>query len=107
MEQKKRQRSQDRICCSAEVLINDSFVCRALDISEGGMYLLSDRVFVPGSVIKVTLDTGKEKIELKARVKHVAEGLGLGLMFIDLNDLLKKKIREFVQETRSRDFSTR
>lgn len=107
MDERRRQRAQERICFNSEVMINDSFACRSLDISEGGIYVLTDHAMAVGSVVKVTLDTGKEKVDIKARVKHAAEGLGIGLMFIDLNDALKKKIKEFVQETKNKDLPSR
>lgn len=99
MEQKRRQRGQERVSCSTEVVVNDSLVCRSLDISTGGLYILTDHHFAVGSIITVTLGSGTEKIDVKARVKHVAEGLGAGIMFIDLDDVMKQRIGKFVQET--------
>jgi len=94
--QRKRQRKQERIPCNLTLMINDSLVCEAFDISEGGTYVLTDQSFKPGTVIKISLLYGKEKIEIQSKVKYCHEGIGIGIMFIDLDNALKDKIRKFV-----------
>lgn len=94
----RRQRGQERISCLMDVLINDSITCKAFDISEGGLYVRTDHTFNPGSVIKIVFSVGNEKLELKARVKHCLESFGSGLMFIDLDNVLKAKIRALILE---------
>jgi hypothetical protein len=95
---RKRQRKKDRIPCNLELAINDSIVCKASDIGEGGMYVLTDHFLNTGSVVKVSLLFKDEKIEIQAKVKYCHEGVGMGLMFIDLDDKLKNKIKDLIAD---------
>lgn len=65
---RKRQRIQERIPCNIDFLINDLIVCKAFDISEGGMYVLTDHFLNPGSIVKISLLFKDEKIEIQAKV---------------------------------------
>jgi hypothetical protein len=94
--QRKRQRKQERISCNIALVINDSIVCQAFDISEGGMYVLTDQSFKPGTVLKISLLFSKKTIEIQSKVKYCHEGVGIGITFIDLDDKLKDKIRELL-----------
>lgn len=96
----KRTRTKERIPCNLDVVINGSLSCKAFDISEGGLYVYSDHFFNPGNVVNVSLEFGGEKLEIKARVKHAHEGVGMGLMFIDLDDGLKSRVRKLISEVR-------
>lgn len=95
---RKRQRIKERITCIIDLTINDSIVCKAFDISEGGMYVLTDHFFNPGSILKISFLFRNEKIEILAKVKYCHEGVGIGIMFIDLDDILKGKIKELVKD---------
>ena len=90
---RERQRIKDRVPCNIDVTINKSIVGRAFDASEGGLFVNTEHPFNPGSVVKVVLPLKDDKLELSARVKHWNEGVGVGLMFIDLDDFLKSRIR--------------
>jgi Tfp pilus assembly protein PilZ len=96
--QRKRQRMKERICCNRDFVINDSIVCKAYDISEGGMYVFTDQFFDIGSVVKLSLLIKEEKIEIQAKVKHCHKGVGMGLMFINLDDTLKNKIKDLIAD---------
>jgi hypothetical protein len=76
--------------------MNDSLTVKAIDISEGGIYVLTRYTFKPGDVVSIAIPYRNEKIEIKARVKHCQEGIGLGLMFIDLDTELKAKINRLI-----------
>jgi hypothetical protein len=94
----KRTRTKERIPCNLEVVINGSLLCKAFDISEGGLFVYTDHSFHPGSIVEVSLEFGGEKLEIKARVKHAHEGVGMGLMFIDLDNGLKSRLKKLVSE---------
>jgi hypothetical protein len=94
--QRKRQRKQERLPCNIVLKINNSILCNAFDIGEGGMYVLTDQSFKPGIVIKISLLYGNNKIEIRSKVKYCHEGIGIGIMFIDLDNELKAKIKKFV-----------
>jgi len=96
--QRKRQRKQERIQCNIVLKINNSILCNAFDISAGGMYVLTDQPFKPGAVIKISLLFRKEILEIQSKVKYCHEGVGIGIMFIDLDNELKDKIKELVND---------
>lgn len=98
---RERHRIQERIPCNIDFVINDSVVCKAFDISEGGLYVHTIHSFNPGSVVKVSLHFRNEKIEIKSRVKYCHEGVGMGLMFIDLDNILKTKIKELIKDIKN------
>jgi len=95
--QERRRRIQERIPCNLDLEINDSIVCKAFDISEGGMYILTNHVFKPGSVVKISFLFSNEKIEIRSKIKYCHEGVGIGIMFIDLDDAQKDKIKEIIK----------
>ena len=97
----RRNRFQERITCNIDVVIDDSIACTALNISEGGVYLHTSHSFSPGSVVKASLNIKNKKIEVTSRVKYCNEGIGVGLMFIDMNDTLKKELRKFIEHVSS------
>jgi len=96
--QRKRQRKHERIPCNVVLKINDSILCNTFDISAGGMYVLTDQPFKPGTVIKITLLFRHEILEIQSKVKYCHEGVGMGIMFIDLNDTIKDKIKELIND---------
>jgi PilZ domain len=95
---KKRHRLKDRVPCNIDCVINDSVICKAVDISEGGMYMLSDHFFTQGSIITVSIHFKDKKIDIRAKIKHCNEGVGMGLMFIGLDDTIKTEIRELLKD---------
>ena len=94
--QKKRKRKQERLPSNIVLKINNSILCNAFDISEGGMYVLTDQSFKPGTVIKISLLFREEIIEIQSKVNYCHEGVGIGIMFIDLDNEMKDKIKELV-----------
>jgi Tfp pilus assembly protein PilZ len=96
--ERKRQRKKERIQCNIVLKINNSILCNAFDISEGGMYVLTDQSFKPGTVIKISLLFRHEILEIQSKVKYCHEGVGIGIMFIDLDNEMKDKIKELVND---------
>jgi hypothetical protein len=97
MEIPQRKRMRERIPCHLDVFINNSLACTAFDISEGGLYIKTGDRFAPGSVVKLSLPFKDDRLEVSARIKYCLEGVGIGLMFIDLDDALKGKIKALLQ----------
>ena len=96
--ERKKQRKHERIPCNIVLKINDSILCNTFDLSEGGMYLLTAQPFKPGTVIKISLLFRHEILEIQAKVKYCHEGIGIGIAFIDLDDELKEKIQELLND---------
>jgi len=78
-------RIQKRIPFTQQVLINNSLMVNAIDISAGGLYVHTGRIFPMGSIVDISIPVNSHKINLKARVQHCQEGIGMGLEFVDLN----------------------
>ncbi len=97
-ESKKRRRIKERVHCNLDLLINDTIVCKAFDINEGGLYAYTDHSFNLGEIVKIFFQFGNQKLELKSKVKHIQEGVGIGFMFIDLDNALKNRIKELIIE---------
>jgi hypothetical protein len=92
----KRHRIKDRKPCNLEVVLNDSEICKAFDIGEGGIYVYTSKCRNIGSVVNITLQFTDEKLEIMSKIKHCHQGVGMGLMFIDLDDVSKAKIKEAI-----------
>lgn len=80
-----------------DVLIDGIMQASSIDISEGGMYLSAVQQFNQGDVIDVTIPFRGEKIKVKARVQYFQAGIGMGVMFIELPEEQKAKIRGLIE----------
>jgi CheY-like chemotaxis protein len=81
------QRRKKRRYCSGCVILNNSILCKTIDVSEGGLYVYACSALRENSVIDVTFPLKNKKFfTVKARVKHSHPDLGMGLQFIDLSD---------------------
>ncbi len=94
----KNTRKKDRVHCNLEIVINESVRCKAFDICEGGLYVYTDQSLSPRSAVRACILSKGKTIEVMCRVKHSHEGIGLGLMFIDLDEKLKVKIRQLIDD---------
>ncbi|MHB8880163.1 MAG: PilZ domain-containing protein [Thermodesulfovibrionales bacterium] len=89
---------RDRIPCSIEVVINGSVTCRVFNINEGGLYIKTADVFTAGKMVTLSLPFRGDQLEISARIKYCNEGVGMGIMFIDLDDALKGKLKALIQD---------
>lgn len=87
------QRIQRRIPFTQQILINNSLMVNAIDISEGGLYVHTGRMFPGGSIVALVFSIGNQKFNLKAKVQHCQEGVGMGLEFVNLTDEQKNGIK--------------
>jgi predicted Zn finger-like uncharacterized protein len=81
-------RRYKRVKFKKKVLVDNQIMVEALDISEQGLFLHTGRSFETGAIINVAIPTapGNFDLKVKARVQHNHRGIGMGLMFIDLDD---------------------
>ena len=93
-----KEREGKRHPCDMEVVVDGVCRCSTFDISEGGVYVSTDHVFRDGSIVAVTFPFRGGTLDVKARVQHCFEGIGVGLMFVDLDAALKKKIKALVRD---------
>ena len=93
------QRMQKRVMLKKEVTINNSLKVMGLDLSEGGVYVHTGRSITPGSVVDVSLPLKNGTVNLKARVQHSEDCVGMGLMFLDQTPHALVLLREFIDST--------
>lgn len=91
------QRKYERVPFVADVVLDGSRRCTSSDISEGGIYISAIQSFEEGEVIDVTIPSGQEELKVKGEVRHYQHGIGIGIMFVELNDAQKEKILKLVE----------
>jgi hypothetical protein len=89
-------RKHERVPFREEVLIDGVRVSTSLDISEEGLYISGIQSYEEQSFIEVTIPFKEEKLQIKAQVRYCQPGIGIGVVFIDLNDEQRTKIRELI-----------
>jgi len=94
----KNPRKHKRVLFREHMLIDGTKSCTCTDISEGGLFVSAIQYFEKGDTIEVSFPFKGEKITVKAEVKYCQPGIGMGIMFIDLNDQQKAKIRALVED---------
>lgn len=101
-------REKRRLFVKKRVIINNSIEASSIDISEGGMYIYTPQVFQMGSLIDITLFLKDEEPPLrgKAKIQHVHEGVGFGVMFLGLLPEERKKLKDFLLELDESPYAT-
>lgn len=89
-------REYDRFFIREDVLIDGTRMCTSIDISEGGLYISTLESYEKNAVIDVTIPFKGEKLTVKGKVRYYQPGIGIGVMFINLNNEQRSKIRELV-----------
>ena len=84
-EGEKERRKCERFPFREDILIDGTRMSTSMDISEGGLYISAMQSYEKNSVIDVTIPFKGEKLTLKAQVRYCQPGIGMGVMFIDLN----------------------
>lgn len=94
-----KHRKKERILYSKDIIVNDTITVKAIDISKGGIYVHTSHPFKPGNVVEVSLPFRDEILKIMAKVKHTQTGIGMGLMFIDLDDIKIAQIQELINDS--------
>jgi CheY-like chemotaxis protein len=68
-----------------------------MDISEIGLYISAMQYYENNSVIDITIPFKGGKLTVKAQVRHCQPGIGMGVMFVDLNAEQRAKIKELIE----------
>lgn len=103
-----RGRKNKRVTVIGDVVIDGVIKAKALDLSEGGMFVftkdlfekgkvvsvLTKDLFVEGKVVNVSIPFEEKTFILKAVVEHIEEKVGIGLRFFDLDAGQKALINE-------------
>jgi len=93
---RKERRKYKRVPFREDIVIDGSKLCTSNDISEGGMYVSAISSFEEDNTIDVTIPYRGKKIEVKARVQYCQPGIGMGIMFVDLDDAQKSKLKDLI-----------
>lgn len=91
-------RKYKRVKFKKKVLVNNQIMVEALDICENGLFLHTGRSFDDGAVVEVGIPTmpGSFDLKVQARVQHNHRGIGMGMQFIDLDDMQKAKLNKLI-----------
>ena len=96
-EGEKERRKCERFPFREDILIDGTRMSTSMDISEGGLYISAIQYCEKNSVIDVTIPFKGEKLTFKAQVRYCQPGIGMGVMFIDLNAEQRGKIKELIE----------
>lgn len=91
-------RKSQRFPFREDIIIDGAKQCTCNDISEGGIFISLIHFFDEGEMINITIPFGKENITVKGQVKYCQHGIGIGVMFHDLNNDNKLKIKTLVDQ---------
>jgi len=91
-------RERVRIPYEQDVVINGSLRVRAIDISEGGLYLHTGRACPTGSIVTVAFPLFHETLTTKAEVRFCQEGVGMGLEFKNLSTRHSDLIKRYMEQ---------
>ena len=90
-------RKHKRFPFRQDIMIDGARLCSSMDISEGGLYISAIQYFEENSIIDITIFSKEEELMVKAQVKYSHPGMGMGIMFIDLNDEQRAKIKKLIE----------
>jgi CheY-like chemotaxis protein/Tfp pilus assembly protein PilZ len=90
-------RKYERFPFREDILIDGTRTCTSMDISEGGLYISSIQSYGENDLIDVTIPFKGEKLTVKAQVRYCQPGIGMGVMFVDLNAEQRGKIRKLIE----------
>jgi hypothetical protein len=96
-EDKKERREHERHPFKEELLIEGIKLSTIIDVSEGGLYIDAMQGCEENSVIDVAMPYKGRKVTFKVQVRYCQPGIGMGTMFIDLNDEQKEIITKLIE----------
>jgi two-component system, chemotaxis family, chemotaxis protein CheY len=96
-EGEKERRKCERFPFREDILIDGTRISTSMDISEGGLYISAMQSYEKNSVIDVVIPFKGEKLTFKAQVRYCQPGIGMGVMFIDLNAEQRGNIKELIE----------
>ncbi len=93
-------RKYRRVTIIQEMFFGDRGIRKMDDISEQGMFISTPEVFMKGSILdlKFRLFNDDQPITVKAEVRYVQEGVGIGVRFMNLKPENRKQIKKFVDK---------
>jgi CheY-like chemotaxis protein len=96
-EAKKDCRKYERFPFREDIQIDGTRMCTSMDISEIGLYISAMQSYENNSAIDLTIPFKGGKLTVKAQVRHCQPGIGMGVMFVDLNAEQRANIKELIE----------
>lgn len=90
------QRRHQRVPFVADVVLDGSRRCTSSDISEGGIYISDILASEEGAVVDVTIPFRGKELTVRGKVRHYQPGIGVGIMFVDLDDAQREKLHDMI-----------
>jgi CheY-like chemotaxis protein len=94
---KTENRKGQRVALKKEVLINGLIKAQSLDLSMGGLYVYTGRTFPLGQIVTVMLPLNAKFINLRARIRHQQQSIGMGLQFLSMTADQEADISDFIR----------
>ncbi len=96
----KEKRKFRRISILQDLHFGDRGMRPMESLSEEGMFIPARDVFMKGSVIdlKFKLFNNRKPISVRAEVRYVWEGKGMGVHFLNIKPEDRKRIKQFVRK---------
>jgi twitching motility two-component system response regulator PilG len=91
-------RRHKRVPYNEDVLINGTIMVKGLNISEGGLYVHTGRLFPLDSLVTLKFALGGRELEVKAQIKSCQMSIGMGLNFVGISDYELDYVRDYVDE---------
>jgi PleD family two-component response regulator len=79
-------------------MMNGSILVRGVDISEGGMFVMSGRTFSAGEFVRLQFRILQSPVIADAEVQYSIANVGMGLRFTKIKDENRDLIRRYVEE---------
>lgn len=91
-------RKHDRVRIEHDIIVNNSTVAEALDISEDGMYVYVTRTFLENSIISLDFQVEDTQICITAAVCHSQPNIGFGVSFMDIPVEIKETLQAYLRK---------
>ena len=95
-------RKHRRVPFIQEVIVEGVGTIRCSEISVGGMYIETVAIFQQGSTINLRFKLANkdaQPIQVNAEVRYIHEGVGIGVLFLNLPPEDHQRIDALVQQT--------
>jgi len=99
-------RKNERYTFREHVLIDDTIPCTISDISENGLYVSAVQQFEQDRIVSITIPFKDNKVTVRARVQYCQPGIGMGVMFVDLDNKQKEFLREIIEHVNEASLNT-
>jgi CheY-like chemotaxis protein len=91
-----RRMRKPRVSYTERVEINGEIAVKGVDLSEGGMFLLTGREYPAGVIIDLEFPVLQEIVAVKATVQFSIESVGMGVRFVELPNDAHQAIMRYV-----------